>query len=122
MEPFENLPEYEPKKNRDIKISLSDLYFLFNNIFCMSAEHLEEISDEEYKEISLLFNKYLVSSKLRDEEAFWYDAVKKLDASAPDMLNQEDYQSRRRSAFEFYIKAKHNRESLQKEIDNCQTS
>lgn len=116
MESFENLPDYQIKKNRDIKVSLDDLYFLFSHIYNTYAEHPEDISDDDYKETSLLFNKYLVLSKLRDEESFWHDVVKKLDKVAPEKLNQEDYQKQRRSAFEFYIKTKHNRERLQKEI------
>lgn len=111
MQPFENLPEYKPMKNREIKISLDDLYFIFDSLYGQISEHLNEIPDAEYEKIFLLFNKYLVVSKLRDEEAFWYDVVQKID-SVEENINSKD----RRSAFEFYIKAKHERELLQKEL------
>ena len=117
MQNFETLPDYQPKKNRDIKVSLDDLYLLFSQVFYMFSEHFDEVSDEDYQEVSIMFNKYLVLSKLRDEETFWHDAMKQLDSS-PGNLSKEEYQSQRRSAFEFYVKAKHERELLQKEVNN----
>ena len=113
MQPFENLPEYAPGKNREIKVSLDDLYFLFDELYEQIAEHLDEIPDAEYEKISFLFNKYMVVSKLRDEEAFWYDTVKKIDSSELDADDKT-----RREAFSFYLKAKTEREALLKEISN----
>lgn len=111
MQPFEKLPEYAPAQNKEIKISMDDLYFIFSELYNQIAEHLDDITDENYEKVTLLFNKYVVLSKLRHEESFWYDVFKKADI--PENNINEDT---RRTAYEFYIKSKAEREALQKEI------
>lgn len=116
MQPFSNLNEYEPKKNRDIKISLDDLYFLLSQIHNQVAAHGEDVSEDDYENITRIFNKYLVLSTLRDEEAFWYDVMQKIDSGKIENMTLAALSDYRRAAYEFYIDARQKREAVQKEL------
>lgn len=117
MENFIKLEEYEPKKDREVKVSLSDLYFLFSGIYNQAAAHPEEIPEGDYEKVNTLFNRYLVSAQLRDEEAKWFDVMKKVDAGEYKDMKAEEQQNYKRTAYEYYLEAKSKREQLQKELE-----
>lgn len=117
MENFIKLEEYEPKKDREVKVSLSDLYFLFAYIYNQVAAHPEEIPENDYDKIITLFNRYLVCAKLREEEAMWFDVMKKVDAGEYTDMKAEEQQNYKRTAYEYYLEAKSKREQLQRELE-----
>lgn len=123
-----NISDYIVKEG-DVKINADELKQLFSLIekyHSMLCVNLDELNEEEKKTldnglqlVEYLQNKYLVLGDLRRKQKQWYDILKKLDNKefAKNVTPQE-LDSLRREVWGYYLKAKTERENLQKEIDH----
>ncbi len=116
MEPLEKIEEYLQNEKKEIRVSINDMSYLLEHIYNLLATSTADIPEIEMKNITRIFNKYLVMSKLRKEEAQWYNVIKQLESGIMKELPADQKENTRRDVYEFYIDSKTKREQLQKEL------